>query len=594
MHYQDLAALFASLEETPRRLKKTFLVAGFLKTVSSKDLDAVILLLQGRVFPQWDKRTLGLSEKLVIKAIATASGASEERIMDEWRKVGDIGKVAEKLMGKKSQAALFSEDLTVAKVFGTLQKIAAAEGTGSTDLKVKLTAQLLTSATPVEARYVVRAVIGDLRVGVAEGTLRDAIAGAYLFPGYAYDEEENAMTWDVPAGTSQSVVMHSLQSALDRSNDFATVARLAKEKGLVGLDEVPLIVGSPLKAMLAQKVQTLQEAFDTLGVPCAAEYKYDGFRLQIHKEKESVTLFTRRLEEVTAQFPDVVAVVREHVKVSSCILDSEAVGYDPATGKYRAFQAISQRIRRKYDIEKLSQELPVEVVLFDVLSLEGETTLSLPYETRRALVKSILAHPKKQTVVLATQELISTQKEGETFYKASLAAGNEGIMLKKLDGVYQPGSRVGTMIKLKPTMETFDLVIVGAEWGTGKRSGWLTSFTVACWDEETQEFVTLGRFGTGLKEKEEAKGEDGEGATFEELTLLLKPVVLRTVGRDVTLKPEVVVELAFEEIQASPTYTSGFALRFPRFVRLRDDRGKGDITTLSLVRKTYQKQRGRS
>ena len=594
MDYRELASLYASLESTSKRLHKTALIASFLRKASSEELGRLILLLQGRVFPSWNKRVLGLSEKLLIKAISIASGASEKRIVDEWRTLGDIGRVAEVLVGRKTQSTLFSEDLTLKAVFSNLQKVAASEGKGAQDAKIKLVASLLSSAKGLEARYVVRTVIGDLRVGVSEGTLRDAIAHAYLFPdgSLEYDNKKDLYSWNLPPGMHQKDIMGAIQSALDRANDFAEVARIAKERGLEGLRGVRIVPGKPLKVMLAQKVVDFDEGFKRVGTPCALEYKFDGFRMQVNKTKDgTIRLFTRRLEDVTEQFPDVVKVASERVRGEEFILDAEAVGIDPATGRFRAFQDISQRIRRKYDIATLEKRLPVVLAVFDVLYLDGEEFLDRPFRERREVVERIL-QPLERKAIIAPQLVTDDKEKAEAFYKESLAAGNEGVMLKKLDAPYQPGSRVGTMIKLKPVMDTLDLVIMGAEWGTGKRSGWLTSFTVACRDEYSGELATIGRFGTGIKEKAEAA--EGDAITFEEMTARLRPLIRHTEGRDVVLEPDVVVEVKFEEIQASPSYSSGYALRFPRFVKVRDDRGVDDLSTLSMVESAYQAQRGRN
>lgn len=456
---------------------------------------------------------------------------------------------------------------------------------------MKLVASLLSSSKGVEARYVVRSVIGDLRVGVAEGTLRDAIGLAFLAQGYAYGVEKNELAWIDRAGESRSVLSFpELQAALDRTNDFAKVAKIAKEEGAAGLAGLRLSPGVPLKAMLAQKVADFPEGFGKVGTPCAIEYKFDGFRMQVHKlASGEVRLFTRRLEEVSAQFPDVVKVVSK-VRGREFILDAEAVGFDPGTKKYRPFQDISQRIRRKYDIHMLETELPVELAVFDVLFHDGLELIDQPFEKRRKFLSS-LVEEERTKVILAPQLVTSDEVEADRFYKDSLAAGNEGVMLKKLDAPYQPGSRVGTMIKLKPIMDTLDLAIVGAEWGTGKRSGWLTSFTVACKDDGSEELLTIGKFGTGIKEKEEAAVDDA--ITFEEITKRLKPLISSESGREVTIEPDVIVEVKFEEIQKSPSYGSGYALRFPRFVKLRDDRGLHDMTVLSTVEVAYGRQRGR-
>ena len=590
MEYKLLAGLYDSLEKTAKRLRKTKLIADFLRSVPDDELEIIILLLQGRVFPKWDKRVLGLSEKLIIKALSITSGSSVSKINDYWRRFGDLGLVAEKLLDKKSQSTLFSSSLSCEDVFLTLRKIASLEGVGSTDHKVKLVAKLFSNASGLEARYVLRTVLQDLRVGVAEGTLRDAIAWAFLLEDEVLVFNEDDDSINPPDRDYYNSVIQKVQSAIDRCNDFVIVALTAK-KGLEFLDNIRIKPGIPLKVMLAQKVLSVEDAFDKVSVPCAVEYKFDGFRMQIHKLGDgSVKLFTRRLEDVTAQFPDVVSAVLERVSGSSFILDSEVTGFDPVSGKYKPFQEISQRIKRKYDIDFLMKRLPVEVDVFDILYFESEEFLEKPFSDRRKKLSSVVSE-KKHSLILAPQRIVSSVKEAESFYKESLAAGNEGVMFKKLDAHYKPGSRVGTMIKLKPTLDTFDLVIVGAEWGTGKRSGWLTSFTLACRDDASGDLLTIGKFGTGIKEKSDAK--DADDITFSELTRLLKPLIISVRGREVVVKPEVVVEVTFEEVQSSPSYSSGFALRFPRFVKLRPDRGVDDITPLSTVEAVYKHQRGR-
>jgi DNA ligase 1 len=581
MDFIDLTRAYVELEKTTKRLKKTYIVSQLLKETPEKDLDKVILLLQGRVFPQSDERELGVASKLVVKAIAIATGETTTHIEDMWRKKGDLGLVAEQLCEKKKQNTLFSEQLTVAVVFNDLQKIASQEGQGSTDQKVKMISKLLSAASPLEAKYVVRAALQDLRVGIAEGTLRDAIAWAYFKeadPGY--DLSNDSIT---PANReTYTAMIDMIQQALNKTNDFLVVAKAARH-GIKELEKIELAVGNPVKVMLAQKVNTVQEAFDVVGRPAALEYKYDGFRMQINKNKNDVVIFTRRLENVTDQFPDVKARVLKNVLADSCILDCEAVGFDSKSGKYTSFQQISQRIKRKYDIEKLAEILPVELNVFDILYYNGENMLSLPFIDRRKLIEKIIKEVPKE-IVLAEQIITDDDKAAQKFFDKSVSKGNEGLMFKNLQGIYRPGSRVGYMIKLKSSMDDLDVVIVGAEWGEGKRSGWLTSFTIACRSDDG-EFLEIGKVGTGLKEKRE------EGLSFDEMTELLKPLIKTQVGRDVTVKPKIVIAVKHEEIQKSPSYSSGYALRFPRVTILRDDRNTDDIISLEELEEQYYRQR---
>src|SRR3990167_392944 len=335
--------------------------------------------------------------------------------------------------------------------------------------------------------------------------------------------------------------------------------------------------------MLAQKAKTIHEGFEAVGKPCAIEYKYDGFRMLIHKHGEEVKLFTRRLENVSKQFPEVVGYIKKHVQGKSFILDSEAVGYDRKTKVYTSFQNIGQRIRRKYDIEKLREELPVEINVFDILYYEGKSLLNEPFEKRTELLRKIVRN-ERYKIMTAKQIVTGDEKKAEDFYKNALKDNQEGIMMKSLSSIYQPGSRVGFMLKIKPEERDLDLVIVGAEYGAGKRSGWLSSFILACKDDG--KFLEIGKVGTGIREKDTVEGESG--ISFKELTEKLKPYFLKEHGRSVEIKPKIVISVTYQEIQKSPNYNSGFALRFPRFTALRPDKDIDDTTTLKEIKKDYE------
>jgi DNA ligase-1 len=593
MDYIQLTELYEKLEATSKRLEKTKLLSEFLKDCPKKEIDRIMLLVQGLVFPKSDERKIGVASKLIVKALNIASGITVEEIEKSWKKTGDLGLSTEELIKKKKQHTLFgADDLTVEKVFKNIQKLASIEGLGSTDVKLKTIAELLTSAKPLEARYVVRTVLEDLRVGLGEGTLRDAIAIAYY--------ERNGGTIDLEskdpsfgAGTELTKIRDKIQEGYDVTNDYAIIASMILTEDITVLDKLELSTDKPVKVMLAQKAKTVAEAFEMVGRPAAIEYKYDGFRMLIGKDKDKITIHTRRLENVTAQFPEVVKLVRENLLAESCIIDGEAVGYNPKTTKYVPFQEISQRIRRKYDIEQIAKDVPVELNIFDILYYEGKSTIKEVFTERRKLITKIIKE-KPLHIRLAQQIITDNDEDAEKFYHQSLNAGNEGVMFKSLDTAYKPGSRVGSMVKLKPIMETLDLVIVAAEWGEGKRAGWLTSFTVATYDEDTDEYLEIGKFGTGIKEKKEelAEGElNNENiVSFEELTESLKPNIISEKGREVIIKPNVVVELKFEEIQKSPSYSSGYALRFPRLVRMRADRRPDESSTLRQVEGFYKEQ----
>lgn len=579
MEYIKLVDVYQKLESTTKRLEKTFIISEFLKTVKEEELQTTIILLQGRVFPQWDERKIGVASRLVLKAINKATGITTDKIEKEWAKIGDLGNVAENLIKEKKQVALFSKSLTVKKVFENMSKLATLEGVGSVDKKVGFIAELLTSAKPLEAKYVIRTLLEELRVGTATGTLRDSIVWAY-FPeaGVKYSEKEKNI--EVKDREEYNKYVNLVQDAYDMSNDFGLVAQMAK-KGKI--KNIGISVGTPIKVMLGPKEKDAKSALERVGKPAQAEYKYDGFRIQVHKDKNKILLFTRNLENVTMQFPEIVKYIKDHVKGNSFILDSEAVGFSSKTKEYLPFQNVSQRIKRKYDIENMAKKFPVELNIFDCVYYNGKNMIKEPFKKRRALIEKIVK-PIPRKIVLSKSKIVKNEEEVMQFYKQALEKGNEGLMLKKLDAHYKPGARVGYMVKMKEAEEPLDLVITDAEWGEGKRAKWFSSFRLACLDEHGN-FVGIGKVGTGIKEK-------SEGVTFEQLTKLLEPLTISQKGKVVKVKPKIVVEVAYEEIQKSPTYSSGYALRFPRVLRLRHmERSSGDIATLKDVKEFYLKQK---
>ena len=640
MKYIDLVEVYQKLDSTTKRLEKTYFISELLRETPLEDLSRITLLLQGKIFPPWDERKIGVASRMVLKSINLATGLNSRDIEDEWKKTGDLGKTAENLIKRKKQATLFSQDLSVSKVFNNLRKLATLEGLGSVDQKVKLISELLTSAKPIEARYIVRNVLEELRVGVGAGSLRDAIAWAF-FPkvvGIFFKCDkcnnympninkclecnqaiENKFNKEVERFDKKKVlklkstdelkkadlkkydfilckdenlarecynyIVNAVQGAYDVANDFSVVAEKAKSGGINGLMSVGLEPGRPVKVMLAIKVKDIKEGFERVGKPADIEYKLDGFRLQIHKKDNKIKLFTRRLENVTKQFPEVVDYVKNHVKGDSFIIDSEAVGFNPKTKKYLPFQSISQRIKRKYDIKNMAKEFPVELNIFDVIYYNGKNMVKTPFIERRKIIEKIVKTAERK-IVYVKNLITSDEKEVLKFYKESLNKGNEGIMFKTLDAVYKPGARVGHMVKFKPVMDTLDLVIVGAEWGEGKRSNWLSSFTLACIDENNN-FLEIGKVGTGIKEKSEL------GVSFGQLTEELKPLIISEKGKKANVRPEIVVEVRYEEIQKSPTYNSGYALRFPRVVNLRLERSAEECSTLKMVEEFYEGQRHR-
>jgi DNA ligase 1 len=565
MLYSKLAEVYENLSKTTKRLEKTDILSKFLEYLSEKDKD-VLYLLSGEIYPNYDERKIGISNQLTIKAISKSSGTSSEKVVQEWKKIGDLGKVAEKLAQSKKQSTLFSKShLTTEKVLENLRKLPALEGEGTVDKKISLITDLLSSASPLESLYLVRTLIGDLRIGIQESTIRDSLAKAF----FNSDKESSKI----------------IQEAIDNLNDIAEIFIFAKKGKISEFDKIELQVGKPMKVMLGPKAESIEQAFEALGRPLAVEYKYDGFRVMIHKNKSEVKIFTRSLENVTKQFPEIKEYVEKYVKGDSFILDGEAVGYDKKTKEYTPFQAISQRIKRKYDIEKVQEELPVELNIFDIVYYNGKSLSGETFKKRTELLRKIIT-PHKYKIIPSNMIIASTKEEVENFYKKALKDNQEGVFFKKLDSTYKSGRRVGNWLKLKPSDKDLDLVITGAEYGTGKRSGWLSSFILSCQGSDKNEYLEIGKVGTGIKEKDEQ-----EGVSFNELNDLLKPLILKEEGKDVSIKPKIIVAVTYQEIQQSPNYSSGWALRFPRITALRPDKPLSEIATIEDIEKDVNKQR---
>jgi DNA ligase 1 len=557
MRYNELAEVYQQLEKNASKLKKAEIIAEFLKTVEAGLLKDVVLLLGGNLYPAWSQEESGVAGQLMIKAISKASGQTQEDVVKYFTQSGDLGKTAKWFIGKKRQTALGKRELTVNKVVSNLRDISGHEGSGSQERKMDLIAELLISATPLEGKYIVKTVLCELRVGVAEGIIRDSIAQAY--------------------GIDKKIV----EGAWFLNQDYGEVAKIAKQSGEVGLNQVKIELGKPVAVLLAEKSPTLKEGvekFDNL----VAEKKFDGLRTQIHKNGTEVKVFTRRLENVTKQFPELVERVRSQVKAEMVILDGETLAFKD--GKPMPFQFLSQRIKRKYNIGEISEKIPVKTEVFDIVYLDGEALFDKTLKERRELLEKVVNDTGSFHV---TEQLVSNDVEKiEQYYKQALSEGHEGLILKNLDAVYQAGRRVaGGWLKIKPVMENLDLVIIGGTWGTGKRAGWIGSLTLGCRDKESGGFLECGMLGSGLKEK-------GDGITMEKLTEILKPLILKQKDSSVWFKPKLVIEVAYEEIQKSPTYSSGYSLRFPRLVRFREDKGIYQADDLKRIEKLFSIQKG--
>jgi DNA ligase-1 len=564
VRYTTLADAFEKLEKTSAYLEKNDIIANLLKKTPVEEMERVVLLLLGKAYPAYISKETGVGLQQLKKAVAQASGYSSVEVDRLMKKVGDLGEVARQLLGKKKQVTLFAERLTVKKVFENIKSLPKITGEGSVDRKIATIAELLSSSNPLEAKYITRTVLGDLRIGVAEGRLRDAIASAF--------------------GVSPDVVEHAYML----TTDYAIVAKAVAAGGEKGLEKLGLTVGHPVNPMLAQRVETLKEVLERMGGKAAFEIKLDGIRIQAHKDKNQINLFTRRMEDYTSMFPDLVEPLRKALKPKRAVVDGELVAIDKKTKRPMPFQEVLKR-RRKYEIKETIKQIPIEIHLFDLLVHEGKPMLGRPYTERRKMLEKVVK-PVTGKVMVVEQIVSGKPDEIKAFMNKSLAMGHEGLLAKDLKANYRAGRREFVWLKLKPTVETLDLAVVGAFSGRGKRAGTFGSYLLAARDAGTGKLYTVTKLGSGFTD------EQLEEFTkkFKSLITSKKPdQVVAEIEPDYWLKPKVVFETIYEEIQKSPAekHTSGFGLRFPRFVRVREDKGVGDVSTIEEIEHLYDEQK---
>ncbi len=551
MMYEKLVELYDALDSTTKRLEKTAILSDFLKMVGDIDpenLPVVTLLSLGRIFPTWSEEELGIGSKLLMKAIGLVVGVTEEEVEDQVRDSGDIGAASQELFKRKVQSTLFMQHLSIDKVHQNLVKIADISGGRSQYKKLEILRELLSSASPEEAKYITRTVLEELRVGVGEGTLVDAISQAFNVPKETVDRA------------------HML------TNDLGLVAKTAREEGVEGLDKLTLKPGKPVKHMLAQLSPGYKESIKEMGY-ALCETKYDGIRVQIHREGDDINLFTRRLENISNAVPEITEYIKKSIKPANFIVEGEIIV--TKDGKPISFQYILQRVRRKYEIDRLREEIPLTLYLFDVLYYE-KPTLDEPFKDRRKLLEEIVeVIPGKLELSKQVKVTPETSDLALNLFNESIEEGHEGVMLKDPNAPYTPGLRGKRMVKWKATPETLDLVVVGGTYGKGRRANLIGSFLLALQDEN-KELKTLAHVATGLDDK-----------TLLELSKISEPLITRKVGRKVEMVPSIILEVAFSEIVKSPEYESGYSLRFPVVKRIRTDISIDDIDTVERVESMF-------
>lgn len=599
MNFKDLSIYLKQLEDITSRNEMVEILARLFKETSIGDIESVTYLLQGRVAPLYEPVEFGMADKMIIKAVAQAYTLDEKEVTTQFKKIGDVGETAEKLAEKVHTK---HSDVSIQKVFDTLVQVARTNGAGSVEQKVTLLADLFQSLDSLSVRFVARIPVGKLRLGFSDMTVLDALS------------------WMI-SGTKEH--RKTIEGAFNVRPDLGFIVKTVKEKGIGGLSYTKPEVFTPILMARAERLSSGEEIIEKIG-KCAIEPKYDGFRLQAHVKKIQdsgfkiqdgkkfeVKLFTRGLEEVTFMYPDVEEGIQKQIKADEAIFEGEALAYNPLTNEYLPFQETTQR-KRKFNIEEMAKKIPLKLLAFDLLYVNGKNLIQEPYTIRREELKKIV-HPG-ESVIPSQVTITDDPKHIENTFDEYITEGLEGIVAKRLDGVYQAGARGFNWIKLKRSYaksalnDTIDCVVLGYYYGQGKRTAFgIGAFLIGVYDEKKDVFVTVAKIGTGLTDdewRELAKRSDAIHSKVKpplyEVDRLLEP--------DVWTEPEIVVEVRADEITRSPIHTAGrvmkasksgaafdvdvpgYALRFPRLERFRDDKKPGDTTTLTEVEEIFQQQ----
>ena len=587
MKFRELSECYSKLEGTQKKLEMVDILAETLSKASINEIAKISLLTLGKIYPDYVGIELMLAEKMAIKALAVATGKNERSVSQLVEEVGDLGKAAQTLLQKKSQATLLSfttqkeeEEYSVLDVWNKLDSIAQTTGEGSADKKIRILSGLISKGSPLEARFITRMVVGQLRLGVAVQLLLEALTKART-------------------GTRDKKSI--LERAYNLTSDIGFVSEKLFKEGIDAVKEIKVQIMNPIKVMLAQRVSSAAELLEKYEGKVSLEYKYDGLRVQIHKKGDKVKLFSRRPEDITSQFPDVIKFIQTAATQDNFIIEGEIVAYDLSKDKILPFQNVSQR-KRKHDIEQKISEIPVRVYLFDVLYAENKTYLDENYLERRKALSRIVK--ETENIKFSHQTIAVTTDEIDNFFHKALENSCEGVMGKNVgeESVYQAGARAWNWVKYKADYvdklsDSFDLVILGADFGKGKRAGKYGTFLLGCFDEEESIYQTFTRVGAGFSDEDLAN-------LFE----LLKPLerekpkeVLSEIDCSVWFDPRVVIEVTGAEITRSQMHTcsrgyfenekEGLALRFPRFTgKLVDDRPPEQSTTNEEIRTIYLNQ----
>jgi len=550
--FKALAELCEKLGATRKRLLMISLTAEFLKTLEPEEIEPAVSMILGRPFQKWSPHNLDVSWATISEIIKRITGVEWSAFSEVFSKTGDVGSTTKTFFENskvRRQTALLARTLTILEVRRSFEEIAETVGQGSREKKERLIEVMLSSASPVEAKYLVKVFIGEMRTGFHEGLMEQAVSKAFNIP------------------------LEEVQKASMTVGDIGEIAAKAKADGLEGLARISFRVFRPVSLMLAQMANDVAEALKEHDGKTAFEYKYDGARVQIHKSDGEVRIFSRRLSDVTGSLPEIVETVKENIGSGEAILEGEVIAVDNQ-GFPIPFQHLMRRFKRVHAIEDTAERVPIRLYLFDVLYLNGRSLIAVPYLQRRQILIENVGR------IQLTQQIVTDNVEvAERFLKEAMDSGQEGLMAKRLGSPYTPGIRGKRWLKIKPVLEPLDLVIVAAEYGYGRRHDWLSDYYLAARDVETGEFLEVGKTFKGLTDAE-----------IIEMTRRLKELTVKDERRRVRVIPKIVVEVTYNEIQKSPKYKCGMALRFARISRIRDDKSVEQVDTIDRVRDIYERQ----
>jgi len=578
MEFSVIAKTFERMEKTKKRLELTDILVELFKNIPQEIVSNVVYLLQGIIRPQFEGVELGIAERLAIKAISKSSGLTIKKIEDDYNKGGDLGETASNMLKQKTQTTFSTETITLEKVYETLFKIANLGGKGSQDLKMKYISSLLNGATPIEAKFVLKILLGTLRLGIAENTVMDALAIAFT------GKKENRI---------------QIENAYNVSSDLGKVSEIVLREGLDGIKKFQISLFNPIRPMLADRVKSEKEAIDKISGEFAAEYKLDGERAQIHKQKNKIILFSRRLENITQYYPDIVDNIGKFLNTNEGIFEAEIVAINENSGEFLPFQELMHR-RRKHKLEKAVLEYPITVNFFDILYLDGKNCLDLPYYQRRKFLEDVVTEDK--LVKLVPKMIVKSESEIESVLENSINAGCEGLMLKVLNAPYRAGLRGGNWLKLKREYQnelgdSLDLVVIGAFFGRGRRTGKYGTLLLATYNATNDTFPSICKVGTGFTDE---SLDQLYQILSNKVTLKKNPRIVSEMTADIWFQPELIIEVVGSEITLSPIHKtalnvirkgSGFALRFPKFTgKIRIEKSVESASTDEEVISLYKSQ----